>query len=297
MSRLTTRVVVLTLLTIQLIAGCAKTRPALTPYSVLFDENGRERADPIGDLYNMLKASDLSDTERRALVDEVVTVLEKGNAYSQLVAGRCLVYITRLDWHPPGVGKVGGPSLVTQRMVDVVARKCLEVSHLQSYDEFRMTWILKSAARRDRYEWDVPPEIVAPDDIRIPHPRYDYPVDAALIVEVGSEVLPELLPLGGKDEPLLSSFYTGWRIGRAQVWLDDRLVADEPRPSAGDDELRCNESIFIPLEKELPGEALLGEHTYRVRVELVAPNDMFATVEWECHFKVLDDREEDPYLL
>ena len=181
--------------------GCEESSPHLTPYTILFDKQGKERTDPEGDLWRMLVSEDLSDAERRRLVDEAVAVIEEGEGYSRYIAADALLYLTKADYSEglPRVIKVDGPSLVTQRMVDAFAHHCLRVSRnslapsvekwlgTDYLDQVPVGWIIEGLNTWQVYE-NAPSELRP--FVRVPDNRWDYPVDAALVVEVGSRMLP-----------------------------------------------------------------------------------------------------------
>jgi hypothetical protein len=277
------------------LAGCNRTGAQMNEHSVLFDDSGRERSDPEGNLFRMLVSDDLSDAERRRLVDELVSVLDAGQGFSQVAVAQALLSVTSIDPAGdviPSPIKVNGPSLVTQRMVEVLARKWLRISRMPAYDEIFLTWLQTDQEER-RILYECPFAQLPHSLVRIPRPRWNYPVDASFVVRIGVNEIPLTLGLGAGNalQPA-----TGWRIGRAQVWLDGRLVADEPRRVLAGPNTRSNESVQVILVNELEPQALLDRlHTYKCSVELVAPNGLSATVEEEYEFRILDNTKGDPY--
>jgi hypothetical protein len=180
-------------------------------------------------------------------------------------------------------------------MVDAMARHCLRVSknwlpregadeHGPLANQVPLSWIRDGLESLRVYD-SVPREMQSV--VRMPYERWDYPVEAALEVRVGSKVLP-LTEMGGVEN-VLSQSRTGWRIGRVQIWLNGRLIDDRPRRPA----LRSNAAVRIILGRTLPADQLVGKHTFKCRVQLVAPNELATTVQKEYTLEVVQDEFPD----
>lgn len=144
-----------------------------------------------------------------------------------------------------------GAEFITDRAVRVLGSHCLRVAKME--DIVIAEWIREAPA------W------------------YDMPVDAAFEV-----------PCDGMNLRLCRHpwrIYEGWQIVNVRISLDGEEVRSQPGP------LGPPYLVHVRLLKALGDRPLLGEHSWQVEFDLVAPNGTSAHISREWPFSVCREIE------